>query len=206
MYLLSLCWTLVALLAFIWFIIRIKTKKMRKILKVIIVLIMVSLILFPFVSCSVHHTVGGSNGWNLSSNLSLWSSTTSFFVNDSLVFDYTPDHDVIEVSKSDYDKCRINSPISTYNDENGQTVILLSQPGWRYFICGRTDYCSLGLKLSIHVTPELNNITSDDQPEITPAFGPHSSHGFAELNQVTFGKILLHLSITIMGHLLIAGV
>ncbi|KAL2943037.1 Uclacyanin 1, partial [Bienertia sinuspersici] len=87
---------------------------------------------------------------SLLQSLSLWSSTSSFFVNDSLV--------------------SINSPISTYFDEFGQTVIPMSQPGWRYFICGRSNYCSLGLKLSIQVLYEIsmpiNTVSQDtkDQP------------------------------------------
>ena len=48
-------------------------------------IIIVSAILFRCVSAvSVNHTVGESSGWSLSSNLTLWSASNSFFVNDSL--------------------------------------------------------------------------------------------------------------------------
>ncbi|KAL2943039.1 Uclacyanin 1 [Bienertia sinuspersici] len=116
------------------------------VVKAIIVMIITSSILFQCVSSSVNHTVGGSFGWNLSYSLSL-----------SLVF-----YLLFLLS--------INSPISTYFDEFGQTVIPMSQPGWRYFICGRSNYCSLGLKLSIQVLYEIsmpiNTVSQDtkDQP------------------------------------------
>ncbi|KMS98393.1 hypothetical protein BVRB_4g092720 [Beta vulgaris subsp. vulgaris] len=191
--------------------------------KAMIVVILMWTILFRCVSAAVNHTVGGSSGWDLSSNLSLWSTSTSFSVNDSLVFNYTPDHDVFEVSKSDFETCRINSPISThdYDDEKGQTVILLSQPGWRYFVCGRSNHCTQGLKLSIQVLNQPNNTSSDDiedEPEDhepipatgggsngsgiqgdIPKHGPHSSDGYSNFNAVTTGRCLLHLSIFMMG-------
>ncbi|CAO2833063.1 unnamed protein product [Amaranthus hypochondriacus] len=180
-----------------------------------IMIIIMSAILFRCVSAvSVNHTVGGSSGWSLSSNLSLWSASKSFFVNDSLVFSYTPDYDVIELSKSDFDTCRINSPISTHDDESGQTVILLSQPGWRYFVCGRPHHCNMGLKLSVHVQdhPTTKNPNEDeDQPFNTgttsvngnTVSGPHKSLGFSYFNAVTSGTFLLQLSITFLGILCI---
>lgn len=185
-------------------------------------MMIMSVIMFECVTCGMNHTVGGSSGWSLSSNLSLWSASTSFFVNDSLVFNYTPDHDVVEVSKSDYATCRSTSPLSTYNDDDiGQTVILLSQPGSRYFICGRPHHCNMGLKMSVQVlyqlipldqTPQSSNTSSNStvvQPGGTPVesggsgdhdkHDPHSSHGYSDLYKVAISRYLLHLGITIMG-------
>lgn len=67
-----------------------KKKKMEGLMssvstvKPMIVVILMWTILFRCVSAAVNHTVGGSSGWDLSSNLSLWSTSTSFSVNDSL--------------------------------------------------------------------------------------------------------------------------
>uniref|UniRef100_A0A803LJZ6 Uncharacterized protein n=1 Tax=Chenopodium quinoa TaxID=63459 RepID=A0A803LJZ6_CHEQI len=52
--------------------------------KAIMVILIMSAIMFRCASAAVNHTVGDSSGWDLSSNISLWSSSTSFVVNDSL--------------------------------------------------------------------------------------------------------------------------
>ncbi|KNA22266.1 hypothetical protein SOVF_035620 [Spinacia oleracea] len=170
---------------------------------VMLMLIMSAILKFRCASSAVNHVVGDSSGWDLSSNISLWSASTTFYVNDSLVFNYTPDHDVIEVVSSDFATCRITSPVSSYDDVNGQTVILLSQPGSRYFICGRPRHCSMGLKLSVQVLYQLdqsNNTSSNHNTAVEgDNHGPYSSHGYSDLSTVSFSRLLLHLGITIIG-------
>uniref|UniRef100_A0A803LJZ5 Phytocyanin domain-containing protein n=1 Tax=Chenopodium quinoa TaxID=63459 RepID=A0A803LJZ5_CHEQI len=95
-----------------------------------------------------------------------------------------------------------------YDDGNGQTVILLSQPGWRYFVCGRPHHCSMGLKLSVEVlyqhnpldqTPQSNSAAAQPvQPGSTPTEGsgygyhdkhdPHLSRGYSNLNAVNSSR------------------
>ncbi|XP_030937402.1 uclacyanin 1-like [Quercus lobata] len=135
--------------------------------KAILVIIITS-ILIRCVSAT-NHTVGGSSGWDLASNLQAWSSATTFHVGDFLVFIYTPVHDVLEVGKSDFEMCRVSHPLNAYRD--GETVISLSSEGSRYFICGRHGYCDMGLKLQLQVLPSLNTTTAT----IAPAAGP-SAH------------------------------
>lgn len=74
------------------------------------------------------------------------------------MFKYLPVHDVVEVNRTDYSKCRTVNPIRTHND--GETVIKLNQTGSRYFICGRLQHCVIGLKLRVQV---LQRFTTDDQ-------------------------------------------
>ncbi|KAE8075760.1 hypothetical protein FH972_014448 [Carpinus fangiana] len=63
------------------------------------------------------------------------------------IFQYAPNHDVLEVSKADYDSCQASNAIQSYNC--GTTTIPLSSPGNRYFICGTMGHCSQGMKVEI---------------------------------------------------------
>lgn len=77
------------------------------------------------------------------------------------VFSYTPVHDVLEVNATDYGICHTVNPLETYKD--GETVIPLMEEGDRYFMCGRVGHCAMGLKLHVHVLPQLmidSNATS----------------------------------------------
>lgn len=49
-------------------------------------------------------------------------------------FLYSPSHNVLEVSKADYDCCQGSNSIQAYR--GGSTTIPLSSAGKRYFICG----------------------------------------------------------------------
>ncbi|XP_054786119.1 uclacyanin 1-like [Prosopis cineraria] len=120
--------------------------------------------------CAYNHSVGGPSGWDLSSNVQLWSAATSFLVGDNLVFTYTPDHDVVEVSQLGYDTCVISSAIGTYDD--GETVIQLTEPGIRYFVCGRSGHCQQGLKLQVQVLAQPNNGTNANRRRPTPRLPP----------------------------------
>ncbi|OIW03577.1 hypothetical protein TanjilG_30997 [Lupinus angustifolius] len=110
--------------------------------------------------CGANISVGGVSGWDLTSNIQLWSSTATFHVGDDLVFIYTPVYDVIEVNQEGYDTCTIANAIATY--ETGETVISLNEPGTRYFVCGRLGHCQLGLKLEVQILAQSNNNTDDD--------------------------------------------
>uniref|UniRef100_A0A2N9GKS9 Phytocyanin domain-containing protein n=1 Tax=Fagus sylvatica TaxID=28930 RepID=A0A2N9GKS9_FAGSY len=129
--------------------------------KAILVIIITS-ILIRSVSAT-NHSVGGSSGWDLASDLQAWSAATTFHVGDSLVFTYTPLHDVLEVEQSDYDMCRISDPLKTYRD--GETVIQLSEADNRYFICGRLGHCDMGLKLQVQVQTTNGNSTGGSGQE-----------------------------------------
>ncbi|KAK6918914.1 Phytocyanin domain [Dillenia turbinata] len=100
------------------------------------------------VAMATTYKVGGPNGgWDLNTNLQAWASANSFVVGDSLSFQYTSFHDVVEVIKADYDSCLISTPIATYT--SGSTIIALSTPGKRFFICGTPGHCIQGMKVEI---------------------------------------------------------
>ncbi|KAM6547564.1 hypothetical protein CsatB_019240 [Cannabis sativa] len=118
------------------------------------VIVMVAVIGSVFFRCNVsaaNITVGGSSGWDLTSDLQAWTAETPFHVGDSLVFSYSGAHDVIEVQEQDYESCNVSHPIKTYND--GETVVPLNQQGTRYFVCGRQGHCLMGQKLQVNVLP-----------------------------------------------------
>lgn len=75
------------------------------------------------------------------------------------MFIYTPIHDVVEVNQLGYDTCIISNALDAY--DTGETVIHLSEPGTRYFVCGRLGHCQQGLKLQVRVLAQSNNGTDD---------------------------------------------
>ena len=80
-------------------------------------------------------------------------------VGDKVRFQYaTPEHDVVEVTKSQFTKCDITgiiSPSSGFGSKGpgGTDAIELSpafeQPGIRYFICSLRGHCLAGIKLRV---------------------------------------------------------
>ncbi|MED6176070.1 hypothetical protein PIB30_084373 [Stylosanthes scabra] len=125
------------------------------------------------------HIVGGPNGgWDTSSDLQSWALSQKFSVGDNLIFKYPPSHNVIEVTKGDYDTCQLTKPIQTYND--GNTIIPLISPGKKYFICGTIGHCSTGMKLEIDTLATATSPVSSSPGEspspqeipIIPSPGP----------------------------------
>ncbi|XVE66303.1 hypothetical protein DITRI_Ditri08aG0070100 [Diplodiscus trichospermus] len=118
---------------------------------------------------AANYTVGGSSGgWDSSTDLQTWVASQKLVVGDNLIFQYTPNHDVLEVTKADYDSCKTSSPIQTYND--GNTVIPLSSPGKRYFICGTLGHCSQGMQIEIDtLATSTPPATSPNPPSTSPA-------------------------------------
>ncbi|XP_010931419.1 uclacyanin 1 [Elaeis guineensis] len=111
--------------------------------------------------------VGGQNGgWDLSTNLASWAATQKFIAGDSLTFKYASFHDVLEVSKAEYDACATSKPTNTYT--GGSTVVKLSSPGKRYFICGTPGHCSQGMKVEIDVV----SAATATPPTAAPASPP----------------------------------
>lgn len=77
------------------------------------------------------------------------------------VFQYAPNHNVLEVRKADYDSCQTGNPLNTYS--GGNTAVPLSAPGKRYFICGAIGHCSQGMKMEVDV------LASSASPAGSPA-------------------------------------
>ncbi|XP_071739853.1 mavicyanin-like [Rutidosis leptorrhynchoides] len=115
------------------------------------------------VAFAVDHTVGSPGGsWDLSTNFGVWASNQTFSVGDNLVFQYTPTHDVLEVTKANYDSCGTSGPLSTAT--SSPTTIPLTAAGKRYFICGTAGHCNRGQKVEIDVVSKASGPPSTPAP------------------------------------------
>ncbi|KAE8696611.1 Basic helix-loop-helix DNA-binding superfamily protein [Hibiscus syriacus] len=154
---------------------------------------------------AVDHTVGAPNGgWDTSTDLAAWARSQSFTVGDNLVFRYTSNHDVVEVTQANYDSCSISNSVETHT--GGNTVIALSSPGRRYFICGTPGHCSQGMKVEIDTlasagtppgsapgTPSSPEVPSAESPGSTPPPPPPASSNGVGLKACLAGGIGLML-------------
>ncbi|KAI4384983.1 hypothetical protein MLD38_003060 [Melastoma candidum] len=139
-------------------------------------------ILAPFAAASTY-TVGGSNGgWDTSTNLQSWGTAQTFSVGDTLVFQYSPNHDVTEVSKPEYDSCQATNPIQT--NTGGSTTITLNSPGKRYFICTTPGHCTSGMKLQVDTLAASSSSSPSNSPETSPSPAPADAptHSFAPVS------------------------
>ncbi|XP_047079403.1 uclacyanin 1-like [Lolium rigidum] len=71
------------------------------------------------------YNVGEPAGeWGFGINYGSWASSKQFIPGDSIVFKYSPQaHDVLEVSKADYDSCSAANPMTTL--KTGNDVVAL---------------------------------------------------------------------------------
>ncbi|KAB1211762.1 Blue copper protein [Morella rubra] len=98
---------------------------------------------------AAQHVVGGSQGWDESTDFNAWASGQTFKVGDQLVFKYTSGlHSVVELANEKaYKNCNIGSALDSMN--SGSDVVKLNKPGTRYFACGTLGHCNQGMKLKI---------------------------------------------------------
>ncbi|CAJ1947626.1 unnamed protein product [Sphenostylis stenocarpa] len=125
------------------------------------------------VAFAAQHVVGGSQGWDQSTDFKSWSSGQTFKVGDKLVFKYSSLHSVVELGNANaYKNCDISSPIQSLG--TGNDVVKLDKPGTRYFTCGTLGHCSQGMKLKITIikgnapSPTLSPSSSPSPSSITP--------------------------------------
>ncbi|CAG7907703.1 unnamed protein product [Brassica rapa] len=113
------------------------------------------------------HTIGGPSGWTVGTNLGTWAAGQTFAVGDNLVFAYpSAFHDVVEVTKPEFDSCQAVKPLITFS--NGNSIVPLTTPGKRYFICGMPGHCTQGMKLEVNVIPTANAAPTAPVPNSVP--------------------------------------
>jgi hypothetical protein len=81
-------------------------------------------------------------------------------------------HDVLEVSKADYDSCSGSRPLATF--QTGDDTVPLPAGGvTRYFICGVPGHCAGGMKLAVRVEAAGPNAATPTPVAMAPrAAGP----------------------------------
>lgn len=117
---------------------------------------------------AVQYDVGGRPGWYTSVDFKTWASAKRFTTGDTLVFKYSVVHSLVEVNKAGYDSCSAATAIKSYSD--GNTAIVLSKAGKRYFISGSAGHCNAGMKLEVDT-----QLASAAVPSLAPAQVPVSS-------------------------------
>ncbi|KAJ0966298.1 hypothetical protein J5N97_027436 [Dioscorea zingiberensis] len=132
------------------------------------------LALFLFVGPSEEkvYKVGDSSGWTTIGNVNYtaWASSKNFQVGDTIVFEYNKQfHNVIEVSKADYQTCTAASPLATFT--TGNDSISIKKTGHLYFICGFPGHCGAGQKVDIRVL-KLSSSASPPTSLVAPSASP----------------------------------
>ncbi|XP_041993817.1 uclacyanin 1-like [Salvia splendens] len=136
-------------------------------MKTILSLVVMAAVLMGM-AAAVNYTVGSPDGgWDQSTDLQTWSTSLSFVEGDNLIFGYTTNHDVTEVSSSDYESCTATNPLQPPLT-GGAAVVPLTSAGTRYFICGTGGHCISGMKLAITTIAA----SSPPPPSTTPAPPP----------------------------------
>ncbi|KDP46298.1 hypothetical protein JCGZ_10138 [Jatropha curcas] len=124
---------------------------------------------------AAQHIVGGSQGWEESTDFNSWASNTKFKVGDQLVFKYTSGlHSVVELgSESAYKNCDLGTALDSKN--TGNDVVKLTKPGTRYFACGTLGHCDQGMKVKITTEAGTAPSTPDSSSSSPPATSLASS-------------------------------
>ncbi|KAK1316078.1 hypothetical protein QJS10_CPA05g00979 [Acorus calamus] len=125
-----------------------------------------------------HHVVGGDRGWDLGSDIGVWSLDKVFRVGDNIWFAYSAaDETVAELtSKEDFEACNVTNPIRMFTD--GLSRVALEGEGERYFASAEPISCSRGLKLRVEVLPASQGETVDvDRVEAAQGPAPSGSIG-----------------------------
>ncbi|XP_026390287.1 uclacyanin-3-like [Papaver somniferum] len=149
------------------------------------------------------HKVGGPDGtWDQITDLTKWAKGVTFKVGDTLDFTYGAQHNVFEVKdKKAYDACDTSDAISS--DDSGETPITLSSVGKRFFVCGASDHCAQGMKVTIDTvssttpstpalsppkptpsadSPPVSQGTTSEPPPATKPTAPNAGNGGYEVN------------------------
>ncbi|KAH8514425.1 hypothetical protein Peur_058020 [Populus x canadensis] len=113
------------------------------------------------------YNVGESDGWTIGVDYNQWASTKKFQVGDTLVFNYnTMFHNVLQVTKQDYESCNVKSPVATF--ASGRDFITLDKAGHSYFVCGFPGHCQAGLKVAISVRASSSQSPDVPSPPSKP--------------------------------------
>lgn len=112
--------------------------------------------------------VGDDSAWTIGPNYVTWAANKELHPGDSLLFKYSNNfHDVLQVTKSDYDSCKTDSPLATY--KSGNDIVSMSKPGSYYYLCGFPGHCQAGQKVAVVV------LAATTPPHSAPSHAPAPS-------------------------------
>uniref|UniRef100_A0A0D9X467 Phytocyanin domain-containing protein n=1 Tax=Leersia perrieri TaxID=77586 RepID=A0A0D9X467_9ORYZ len=140
--------------------------------KALLILAMASAVLTTALGATTY-TVGAPNGsWDMRTNYAQWVSNINFRVEDQIVFKYSSSvHDVVEVTKANYDSCSASGAIATFT--SGDDTVQLNAVGTRYFICGVPGHCTAGMKVAVKVEAATGSNTAPS-PRTPAAMAPNA--------------------------------
>ncbi|XP_020174176.1 mavicyanin-like [Aegilops tauschii subsp. strangulata] len=158
-------------------------------MKTIALLVVVSTAVLGTASAATHRVGEPGGAWDLTTDYGVWASSNKFHPGDELIFRHQAGaHNVLEVSKADYDSCNATSPITTLG-AGFFTYVALPAVGTRYFICGIPGHCTTtgtgGMKLKIDVVP------GSPSSSPAPAMPPPSSAAASARATIGFGLVVL---------------
>ncbi|KAK8937248.1 hypothetical protein KSP39_PZI012520 [Platanthera zijinensis] len=115
--------------------------------------------------------VGDETGWIVGKNYTKWAENKTFKVGDKLVFQYRAvQHDVFWVGEPEFNSCKTSPYIE--HQTSGNDEFLLTTPGRSWYICGKSNHCTAGMKLAINAIEENEApAPSPDAPAPYPARG-----------------------------------
>ncbi|XP_061350666.1 stellacyanin-like [Gastrolobium bilobum] len=160
----------------------------------ILILVVVVAALIPQNTEAAEYVVGGAAGWSIPREGASFYSTSvaniTFRINDILVFNFnTGAHNVITLSKKDFENCNVNGNIETF--ASGPARITLNRAGEYYFACGFPSHCSLGQKLNINVTAGSSSLAPQESP-------PPTVSGAAMSVASTVSVLLMDITINVL--------
>ncbi|PON61329.1 Cupredoxin [Parasponia andersonii] len=132
---------------------------------------------------AAQHVVGGSQGWDESTDFDSWASAQTFKVGDQLVFKYSSGlHSMVELpNENAYKNCDIGIALDSKN--SGNDVVKLTKPGTRYFACGTLGHCGQGMKVKITtVAGNAPSTPASPSSSSTSSSSPKSTSTSAALN------------------------
>ncbi|GAB2271844.1 hypothetical protein Dimus_006675 [Dionaea muscipula] len=111
------------------------------------------------------YTVGGTSGWDPSTDLGSWVQGKTFVPGDVLLFEYSSYHSVCELSEENYERCNTTQEAALHGcATDGNTSISLTNIGEWYFACGNQLYCLGGMKLRVLVESNSNQSAAAASP------------------------------------------
>ncbi|KAL0388276.1 UNVERIFIED_CONTAM: Mavicyanin [Sesamum radiatum] len=116
-------------------------------------------------TAAAHHRIGDAVDWTAAGTVDYteWASSNHFQIGDGLDFKYDHQfHNVMEVSRQDFESCNSTSPILTYT--TGHDSVKLTSGGHHYYLCGIPGHCAAGQKVDIFVRSQSDSCKPSTSP------------------------------------------